>query len=398
MTIPSTLLWRYNAGIAFSPENLAFGFSSNGSYKANNKRNYGVLKAAGRFIRLGREYFDSYRTQEIPTLGHYRDYLLSRAVCAMAENLQYPDSSATAITTHANRTWMRYHFKDMWPSLPPDPTQYNSSYRYAGQLGTIAWFFQFVETEGLYPIDAMVACMRQIWILLGDGFDSDNARARHINFLARFVPPAATLNQIEVAMAKLFTIPEIHEQYRFRQILRRNLVGINDVLRLKQRILMGEYPDSVVSVGEDMISLAQTDTDFATEFGLTGVQPGVLRNFESSVLSILKPAGMLLFYQMFIAEAFIKAAQYLTSIDDDILETPVGVFMDSVGDHADVKVRIANYLATAVDAYSILAEFRLLTDVQLRTDELQGKTIAWLNSAGVERIEQGAPSRLEGFF
>ena len=397
MTIPSTLQYRYNAGSAVSPEQLAFGYDSTARYKAVQRRQASVMKAAGRFIRLGKDYYDSYRSQERPLVGHYRDYLISRAVCVMAENMQYPDATATGIILHADRVWRKYAHTQMWAYQSPKAGDYVINYRYAGQLGTLAYYFQFVETEGLYPMDAIEACLNQVWTLLGGGYGTNNVRNRHINFLARFVPDADTLNKIEVALAYLYEIPESHPNYRFRQILRRNLVGRTDVTRLKQRILMGEYINGLIDVAEDMLTLAQTDTDFALEFGLTGVAPGTLRNFENSVLSILKPGGMSLVYALFAAEAFLKAAQFITNMPDEIAEQSIYRFLDST-DNPEQKLPIANFFATATDAYTILAEFNTRLDAGAIADEMQAKTLSWLNSAGVTQIAAGSPSRLEGFY
>lgn len=355
---------RYNVGLPLSPLSQKVGYESGSRADTEHRRALTLILKQSAFIREASKYEKSYSQAKNKTLLHYRDYLISKAAEAFVFNCQFTSGNRDNLTNHSKKIWGTNSFDDIWDYVPPNPELVEQPNKYWGELGTIAFYAQYVD-QGAYLPEVMQSTLKLIWGLLGTSYDL-LPKERIVELKTALRLDNTFLDLISLKAVSLFSLTEEDENYFALQQARRQGLSVGDYELLQQRLLLGEYSNKIFEVLTPFLSLNEGNK-------LSGI--------ASSSLSILKPAGFQLVLQAFIAEAYLLAAVALSNLDKDSQLTSLEVFQTS-NTYNLIKDQIAGYFTLAYDAHLVLNLFSTRLEAPQALTELNKDILAWLSSSG----------------
>lgn len=357
-------MFQYNVGLPLSPLSQKVGYESKARSDTEQRRALTLILKQSAFIKEAFKYEKSYNQTKNKTLLHYRDYLVSKAAEAFVFNCQFKSSPRSNLTSQSKKVWATNSFDSIWNYIPPDPELVEQPSKYWGELGTLAFYTQYVE-QGAYLPEVMQSTLRLIWALLGTSYDLlPKERIRELKGALRLED--TFLDLIKLKAVSLFSLTDEDENYFALQQARRYGLSIGDYDFLQQRLLLGEYSSKIFEVLTPFLSLYSNNK---------------LSNIASLSLSILKPAGFQLVLQAFIAEAYLLAAIAISNLDRDSQLTPLEVFQTS-NTYNSTKEQIAGYFTLAYDAYYILSIFSTRLEASQLLTELKRDILSLLSSSG----------------
>lgn len=357
-------MFQYSAGLPLSPLSQKVSYESKARADTEQRRALTLILKQSAFIREASKYEKSYNQAKNKTLLHYRDYLVSKAAEVFVFNCQFTSSLRNSLTSHSKKVWATNSFDDIWDYIPPNPELVEHPNKYWGELGTLAFYTQYVD-QGAYLPEVMESTLKLIWALLGTSYDLlPKERITELKVSLRL--ENTFLDLIKLKAVSLFSLTNEDENYFALQQARRQGISIGDYDLLMQRLLLGEYSSKIFEVLTPFLSLSDNNK---------------LSNIASSSLSILKPSGFQLVLQAFIAEAYLLAAITLSNLDRDSQLTSLEVFQTS-STYNSLKQQIAGYFTLAYDAYSVLNIFSTRLEAPQALTELKRDILSWLSSSG----------------
>jgi hypothetical protein len=357
-------MFEYNVGLPLSPLSQKVDYESKSRADTEQRRALTLVLKQSAFIKEASKYEKSYNQSKNKTLLHYRDYLVSKAADAFVFNCQFTSSLRSNLTSQSKQVWATNSFDDIWDYIPPNPELIEQPNKYWGELGTLAFYIQYVD-QGAYLPEVMQSTLRLIWSLLGTSYDLlPKERIRELKVALRL--ENSFLHLIKLKAEKLFSLTSQDENYFALQQARRQGLSINDYDLLQQRLFLGEYSSKVFEVLTPFLTINDNNK---------------LSNIASSILSILKPAGFQLVLQAFIAEAYLLAAIALSNLDKEVQLTSLEVFQ-TTNTYNPIKEQIAGYFTLAYDAYSVLNIFSTRLEAPQALTELERDILSWLSSSG----------------
>lgn len=357
-------MFEYSVGLPLSPLSQKVGYESTGRYDTEQRRALTIILKQSAFIKEAFKYEKSYSQTKNKTLLHYRDYLVSKAAEAFVFNCQFTSSLRNDLTNQSKKVWSTNSFDDIWDYIPPEPELVEQPNKYWGELGTLAFYSQYVN-QGAYLPEVMHSTLRLTWALLGTSYDLlPKERVRELKTALKLED--TFLDLIKLKAVSLFSLTDADENYFALQQARRQGLSIGDYDLLQQRLLLGEYSSKIFEVLTPLLSLNESNK---------------LSNIASSSLAIFKPVGFQLVLQAFIAEAYLQAAITLSNLDRDSQLTSLEVFQTS-NTFNSVKEQIAGYFTLAYDAYYVLSLFSTRLETSQSLTELNRDILSWLSSSG----------------
>ena len=335
MTLNSILL----ADLPYNLSKLTTGYTDATQYQRDNLYYLAIVSGQAKLASLANDYAASYDSQSPTTVLAYRDFLLSQAIIYSLQTVMYTDSTKTQLTGTAEKSLERYGLGTLfYPDSLLDANN-NLSSRYAGFLGTVAYYFLFVKASG-YPIDYFNELLTFIWEINGCDYN-DPPRVR-IDKLLKFLHTSNYNDQtVSIAVTNLFTnvISSSDPLYPILLYARRSYLSLEDGKNFTANVLAGTYSLSLLTVLSEI---------------LTEEQYKVISSYADSVLTICAPVGIPLLMQALIVESFVRAAEVLTNLPSQVANQGLGNFLSNPTSNQVSISAVYNWLVTAYNAQDYL--------------------------------------------
>lgn len=409
--LPDQLYIRYSSGLSYDPDHACFGWDSAERFLAEKRYNHALLTASTELISLSKVYVDSYANSSAPTLMHYRDRLLGKALALSMYNMQFVDEEQTKLTSHSDKVWKVLSHQEIWNHIPVSARS-KYSFRFASTLGSAAFYMKDLNLEGLYPLECLQKTLDYVWSLLGKPRSNTSPSERHRWLLEQLKIPVRDLSNIREAVlyllsdeaklqldksgmiwvvrsgrpwqtrsGKIWKSREI-KTLTYRRMLLRNLIGANDARSLTARLLLGEYNPALLDIA----------------FGYLSLEDDSVSDFRKVLYSILPPAGMPLVYMFFIIESLCRAADRITNLNPLLRQTLMAELLKgSTDEHRLLAADLSEDLALASDAAGILSLFNTVDSAYELKSLFLGEVMFWLAASKQGSVSSNAGSRLSLF-
>jgi len=339
------------------------GYDSDSRYKTEQRRALSLIQCQRNLIKDATAYDNSYNNATNKTVLHYRDYLIAQATTAFVFNTQFTSDSRLTLTQQAQRAWSVYSFDDFWAYVPPDPTQIESPAKYWGELGTLAFYLQYVNQAQSLPL-VLQSGLEFVWSILGGDY-TQTASQRATTLLIDLDLQPSVIQAIIALANFVFSLKQSDSNYSILQACQRYNIVQDDYNLLLQRILLGEYNNNQFDVLTALLNNYQ-QTTLATSL--------------NDCLMLLRPSGMELVLQAYIAEAYLSSAIYLSNLTVDLQAVPLSTFIVDAT-YAPQAFTVAQNLALAYDAYSMLNLFTTRADATQQMQTLSQQILSWASSS-----------------
>jgi hypothetical protein len=346
----------------FASGNLKLGFEIGSRWESNREYLLALLKGRSGLFQLANEYFNSWSTAVNPTVLHYRDYLLSKALLECLVNCQYKDEAKTTLTRQATKVWSAYSYDEIWPYRPPTP-EHPPTYKYADVLGSLAYYFSQLD-QNLSPTQLIRSLVDLVWADLGfKGSPSER--------LSQLYSALSLSGSLSVIPEALSSILEATEGLALRQLykLRRQQPLLETDL-LPLRVFLGEYEDSLFELTSPLLS------DFARD--------SVLKALRSS-LSLARPGGGVLILQALALEGYLLNVELLNSQPESVLGLSLDTFYAD-SNYSNLKYQLASNLGLSYDAYSLQSTWGSLHAASEKARGVKQLALYWLSGSGINSI------------
>jgi hypothetical protein len=340
----------------FASGNLKLGFEVGSRWESNRQYLLALLKGRSGLFQLASDYFTSWSTAN-PTVLHYRDYFLSKALLESLVNCQYKDESKTILTRHASKAWKAYSYDEIWPYRKPI-AQHPPNYKYADLLGSLAYYSTQIDQD-LSPTQLLRSLVNLVW---GDLGFKGNPTER-LTQLYSALNLSASLSVVPEALTSILgatqgkALKQLYEVRRQQPLL--------EIDNLPLRVFLGEYEDFLFEVTSPILS------DFARD--------SVLKTLKAS-LSLIKPSGGLLVLQALALEGYLLNVELLNAQPESVLRTSLDTFYaDSA--YSELKYQLASNLALSYDAYSMQSTLGSLYASSEKARGVKQLALYWLSGS-----------------
>jgi hypothetical protein len=341
----------------FASNNLKLGFEVGSRWESNRQYLLALLKGRSGLFQLASEYSLSWSTAVNPTVLHYRDYFLSKALLECLVNCQYKDEAKTTLTTHASKAWQVYSYDDIWPYRKP-VAEHPPNYKYADVLGSLAYYLTQLDQD-LNPTQLLRMLVNLVWEDLG----FKGSPTERLTQLYLVLNLSTFLNVIPETLASVLEATQGQALEQIYKMRRQQLLLETDKLAL--RVFLGEYEDFLFEVTTPLL------TDFARE--------SILKTLKAC-LSLTKPAGGLLVLQALVIEGYLLNIELLNSQPESVLGTSLDTFYaDST--YSDLKYQLASNLALSYDAYSMQSTWGSLYAASEKARGVKQLALYWLSGS-----------------
>lgn len=359
-TIQST----HSVALSYSPDDLRFGHT-NASYFLERRRNRTILEGKLRLFQLQTTYAQSYLNSPNFTVLTYRDALLSLALSLTLRCAQTRDVAYTTLLPHAKRYWTRYG-NQFWQAIPILEDNDEGFYGFAGSLAF--WLYKHRESgQGLYADELIKKMLHYFWTDLGVS-PTASARAKQAQLFQSLGLTSIPFKSYEQALNLLSRLePNGQPQSIFNLIakLRQSLLTQADWAFLKQRVLLGEYSDSLLGLITDIQTAADASSTVSALLAVPSSTPTSIpiETVVTRTLQAASPAGYPLVYVAFAVEGLNQACQYLSNLSDTTVTLPFSEFLSNPAFQAS-RDQIARFLSTSYDALGALSLFNSLLEAK----------------------------------
>lgn len=352
---------KFKTGLPQSPFSLKFGYETTERCKVEQWRSIDLVIKSKAVQEEANKYYESFSFSSNKTLLHYRDYFIYKALESSLYNTQFTNKKEEELTNKAATCWKTFSFDQMWPYIPPDLTQLETPLRYWGELGTIAYYFQYLPqtTSIVYLLENT---LKLIWNLVGTSY-SKSPDARLLELLSQSSFSLELASSIQFYVPKLFNLQPLDKFYYLLVNTRLYSITEDCFSNLLLRIMLTEFHPQLFNC-------------------LTPLLPSFLEKplvyFYKVMSSFLLPSGFLLLLQAFISEAYLRAANLINTLPDSLYGISL-LELQTSKQYPEISSSIASYLSLAYDSYSILDLFKTRTDLAPILIQLEQDILSWLS-------------------
>lgn len=370
--LPDELKSRYSSSLPFHPDHLCYGWDSPIRYLSERKFLHAMMRANAALISQAQQYLSSFESTRSPTLLHYRDKLLYKALSIALQNVQFVDPTQTQLTSHASKLWDAVPFERVWEHIPFKANASEYSFRFSAPLGSLAFYMKDLDLEGLYPLECIGKLLSYCWALLGLPLDQYSPSQRHRLLLGQLRVPIDELLQVRDAVGYLLSDTVSSTDRPYRQELRRWLIGPNDSRNLPMRLITQEYSGQMIDIVYRYLSLSRTR----------------LQSSIAIIHSVLPPIGMVGVYQLFILESYYLASKYLTDLPAEQLTLPYQLAVSGQSEEISLSLGedLAKSFALGRDAALVLSMFNSTKASTVQAADLLNETLYWMIASGIHTI------------
>lgn len=345
----------------FASGNLKLGFEVGSRWESNREYLLALLKGRSGLFQLAGEYFASWSTAVNPTVLHYRDYLLSKALLECLVNCQYKDEAKTNLTRQATKVWSAYAYDEIWPYRSPT-AEHPPSYKYADVLGSLAYYFSQLH-QNLSPTLLIRSLVDLVWADLGFKGNPSERLSQLYSALN-----LSGLSAIPEALSSVLGATEGPVLKQLYKVRRQQPVLETD--RLALRVFLGEYEDSLFELTSPMLSDSTRDS--------------VVKALRGC-LSLTRPGGGVLVLQALALEGYLLNVELLNSQPESVLRLSLDTFYADPS-YSDLKYQLASNLALSYDAYSMQSIWGSLHAASEKARGVKQLALYWLSGSGVSSI------------
>jgi len=349
---------QYKVGLPLSPYSQKFGYEIPERLSSEQWRSIDITLAQSRLEEQASKYESSGLTS--PTLLHYRDYFVYKAYEHFARNTQYSNEQGTALTNKAKQAWQLFSFDDIWPYTGPSISELKDPPTYGGELGSLAYYCQYVDAELPLPL-LIEETLRFVWGICGSSYDKlPNERLLGVVNDCGFTKELVDV--VERYSKVLFEIQPTAKEYFLLVYARTRAVIPSSFSNLLLRVLLGEYQPEIFSSVLPLLPTLQQ----------TKVQDALY-----NISRLLPPSGFILLFQSLICEAYIRCAIFITYLDSSLHSLSISQ-IESSKEFSYITLQISRYLCLAFDSLSSLSLFSTYTQATQELSSIEKDITAWL--------------------
>jgi len=346
----------------FASGNLKLGFEVSSRWESNREYLLALLKGRSGLFQLATDYSFSWSNATNPTVLHYRDYFLSRALLECLVNCQYKDEAKTSLTRHATKAWQAYSYDDIWPYRKPI-SDHPPKYKYADLLGSLAYYLTQLDQD-LNPTQLLRNLVSLVWADLG----LKGNPTERLTQLYSALNLSSSLSVIPETLSSLLQATNGQGLQQLYKVRRQQQSLETDSLPL--RVFLGEYEEFLFEVTTPLL------TDFTKE--------AVLKTLRTC-LSLTKPAGGLLLLQSLAVEGYLLNVELLNAQPESVLRTSLDTFYADLA-YSELKYQLACNLALSYDAYSMQSTWRSLYAASEKARGVKQLALYWLSGSNRSSI------------
>ena len=352
---------KYKVGLPLSSYSLKFGYETTERSKVEEWRSLDLILKSKNVFDEANSYYSSFYSSDNKTLLHYRDLFVYKALESCLYNTQYTNKEEKKITNKAINSWSTYSFDKMWPYAAPDLTQLQTPLRYWGELGSIAYYFQYTsQTKPL--VEVLQTTLKLIWSLVGTSY-SKTPNTRLLDLITSAGFSLKTLSSIEAYVPILFNLQPSNELFYLLLNARSYSLTQDNYSNLLLRILLLEFHPQLFNC---LIPLLPTPLEKS------------LTSFYQTLSSLLLPSGFILLLQALICEAYLRAATLIDSLPQSLYGISL-LDLQTSKQYPEISQSISSFLSLAYDSYSILDLFSTRDDLKPILSELELDISSWLS-------------------
>jgi hypothetical protein len=349
---------QYKVGLPLSPYSQKFGYEIPERLSTEQWRSIDITLAQANLQEQASKY-NSFNLKS-PTLLNYRDYFVYKAYEHFIRNTQYSDTQETSLTNKAVQTWQTLSFDDIWPYTGPSIAELKDPPTYGGELGSLAYYSQYVDSELPFPL-VIEETLKFIWSICGSNYDKlPNQRLLDIINDCGFTPEI--VNLIETYSKDLFDLQPTSKEYFLLVYARTRAVIPSSFSNLLLRVLFHEYQPEIFSSVLPLVPVIQQDKT---------------QNALYNVSRLLPPSGFILLFQSLICESYIRCALFITYLDPSFYSLSLAQ-IESSKEFNFITLQISRLLCLAFDSLSALSAFSTFTQTDSELSSIQKDITAWL--------------------
>jgi hypothetical protein len=399
---------HFSVGLSQKADDIRFGYTNQKTYLYNQSRDRVLLNGINLFITLMNKFTQAYTNVELEkhTFLTQKDLFISIALGKTIRCCQTIDSAYEKLTPHAEQYWKDpFAYNNVWGQVPIQYLDTNTFdvpdgyYGPAGSLGFYLYKYK-IDTNALTPIEIIQAALDTFWSSLSIS-TSISASEQHQLILNKVGVLSVPFNVYTAALNYIWSNPNVHPVILgIVQELRSNAVSLEDFQSLKQKFIFASVNPSVITALTNLQSFINNYSESAllpVELNLPNINPDTFSNILKSVLSICKPAGFSLIYQVFAIQSLVRTAKVITNTPLDIINSP---YYPSTryGYNSNLLLSISNNLSTMYDAYAALAYLNTMQEARGYSYFIYRKIIELINYNTTLTIPfENNNFRLQGF-
>jgi hypothetical protein len=356
----------------YDQSGIVTGYSDRAKYQSDQYLHLDLLGGGTNLISVIKAYSDSYRASNIKTLLDCRDYFVAKALIVTLRSSLYTDATRQQLTSHAQKAVSRVTTKAVYPEVLKNKDQV-----FADSFGSLAYYFLFVKPEG-YPTEYITKLLTYVWGLLGISYTA--LPKDRITKLYKLLGRTKDIDKLaQDAIKQVLSAQPVSDLYPALIQARRNFITEADVTNFSLRILTGKYSTELFPL-------------FAA--ALPEEQYKKLAVYKSNIISVLRPVGFNLLLNSFIVEGYLKAAQYISGLPDNLTSRSLDDFLANEEFKTTHGAVVAGHLATSYDALDFLQSYSLYADFGSEPEDLLAFIYSWTPPA----VYAKDPTRLYTLF
>ncbi len=356
----------------YDQSGIVTGYSDKAKYQSDQYLHLDLLGGGTNLISVIKAYSDSYRASNIKSLLDCRDYFIAKALMATLRSSLYTDDTQQQLTSHAEKAVSSVMTKAVYPEVLKNKDQV-----FADSFGSLAYYFLFVKPDG-YPTEYLTKLLTYVWGLLGISYTA--LPKDRITRLYRLLGKTRDIDKVaQDAIKQVLTAGPQSDLHPALIQARRNFITQADVTNFSLRVLTGKYSTELFPLFAAALSEEQYDK---------------LAVYKSNIISVLRPVGFNLLLNAFVVEGYLKAAQYISGLPDNLTSRTLDDFLADESLKIVHGATVASHLATSYDALDFMQSYNLYADLGSEPEDLLAFTYSWTPPA----VYAKDPTRLYTLF
>lgn len=314
------------------------------------------LQGRSQLLGLQLEYATRYSSATTASFRSLRDGLLSLALGLVTINLQTADPLESQLSLLAQQHWASTTAQSpIAPAAASSPGLYST-------LGAIAYtaFRQQFTGQALLPAAYLRSLLQRFWS--EHNLTQPSVAAKAAAFVAYLQISQATCDQLEKALALLTDLPPTQQPDCARSLIHRlhaQTAAPTIWSNLYQRLLLGELPDWLAGLLDDLQTLAQTSPVVKTFYGLTAERVQVRQSLQRLV-TLAGPGGGSLILTALAVQSLSDLIDQLDCLQPELVILPLNVLF-SRRDLQSLQGAMTQTLSGAADALQVVEELQRLS-------------------------------------
>lgn len=356
----------------YDQSGIVIGYSDRAKYQSDQYLHLDLLGGGTNLLSVIKAYSDSYRASNIKTLLDCRDYFIAKALMATLRSSLYTDDTQQQLTSHAEKAVSPVTAKAVYPEVLKNKDQV-----FADSFGSLAYYFLFVKPDG-YPTEYLTKLLTHVWGLLGISYTA--LPKDRITRLYKLLGKTRDIDKLaQDAIKQVLTAAPASDLYPALIQARRNFITEADITNFSLRILTGKYSTELFPL-------------FAA--ALSEEQYNKLAVYKSNIISVLRPVGFNLLLNAFVVEGYLRAAQYISGLPDNLTSRSLDDFLANESLKTVHGAAVASHLATSYDALDFMQSYNLYADLGSEPEDLLAFIYSWTPPA----VYAKDPTRLYTLF